>query len=75
MAHAIVQGEALISPGPDAIASLELSNAVLLSGHRNKPVDIPVNRAEYDAFIAEMQARSKDKDVEDKRITDPNHVH
>jgi predicted dehydrogenase len=73
-ALSILHGEALISPGPEAIASLELANAILLSGHKNKPVDLPVDRAEYDAFIAEKQASSKDKQVEDKRITDPNHV-
>lgn len=75
VARAVLEGENLISPGPDAIASLELANAVLLSGHRNKPVDLPVNRPEYEAFLAEMRAGSVDKDVEDKRITDPNHVH
>jgi predicted dehydrogenase len=73
-ALSILHGEALISPGPEAIASLELANAILLSGHKNKPVDLPVDRAEYDAFIAEKQASSRDKQVEDKRITDPNHV-
>jgi predicted dehydrogenase len=73
-ARAILHGEALISPGLEAIASLELANAILLSGHRNKPVDLPVDRAEYDVFIAEKQASSRDKQVEDRRITDPNHV-
>jgi predicted dehydrogenase len=74
VARAILHGEPLISPGPDAIYSLELADAMLLSGHTGQPVDLPVDRAAYDAFIAEKQATSQDKDVEDKRITDPNHV-
>ena len=74
VAHAILSGEALISPGPQALASLELANAILLSGHRGRPVDIPLQRAEYDAFIAEKQAQSRDKRIQDKRITDPNYV-
>jgi predicted dehydrogenase len=73
-ARAILEGEGLISPGPEAVASLELANAILLSGHKSKPVDLPVDRAEYDAFIAEKQGSSQDKQVEDKRITDPNHL-
>jgi predicted dehydrogenase len=74
VARAILSGEELISPGSKALAGLELANAMLLSGHKSKPVDIPLDRAEYDAFIAEKQAQSRDKDVEDQRITDPNHL-
>jgi predicted dehydrogenase len=74
VARAILHGEPLIAPGHEAIPGLELANAMLLSGHKGEPVDIPLDRAEYDAFIAKMQASSKAKTVEDKRITDPNHV-
>ena len=75
VARAILRGETLISPGREALASLEVANAMLLSGHRGVPVSIPVDRAAYDAFLADKQASSQDKTVEDKRITDPNHVH
>ena len=74
VAQAILHGEALIAPGNDALAGLELANAMLLSGHKGKPMDIPLDRSEYDSFIAEMQATSKEKTVQDQRITDPNHV-
>ncbi len=74
VALAILEDEPLISPGPEAIYSLELANAILLSGHKDKPVGLPVDRAEYDAFIEEKKASSRDKDVEDQRITDPNHL-
>jgi predicted dehydrogenase len=74
VARAILRGETLIAPGQEAIPGLELANAMLLSGHKGQPVDLPLKRAEYDAFIAEMQATSQDKTVEDQRITDPNYV-
>ena len=74
VARAILYGEDLIAPGPEALRSLELADAMLLSGHKDKPVDIPLDRREYDAFIAEMQATSQEKHVQDQRITDPNHV-
>jgi predicted dehydrogenase len=72
VARTILHGEPLISPGPEGLASLEVANAILLSGHKSMPVSIPVDRAAYDAFIAEKQASSRDKVVKDKRITDPN---
>ncbi len=74
VARAILYGEPLISPGSEAIRSLELANAILLSGHRQKPVSLPVDRAEYDAFIEEKKATSQEKRVQDQRITDPRHV-
>ncbi len=74
VARAIIHGERLISPGPDAIYSLELANAILLSGHTGEPVTLPVDRAAYDAFIEGKQATSQEKQVEDQRITDPDHV-
>jgi predicted dehydrogenase len=74
VARAILHGEALISPGPDAIYSLELANAILLSGHSGKPVTLPVDRPAYDAFIEAKQATSQEKQVKDQRVTDPNHL-
>jgi predicted dehydrogenase len=74
VARAILHGEPLLSPGPEAIRSLELANAILLSGHEHRPVDLPVDRTAYDAFIDTMKATSHDKHVVDQRITDPNHV-
>ena len=74
VARAILHGEPLLSPGPEAIRSLELADAILLSGHEHRPVDLPVDRAAYDAFIESMKTSSRDKHVLDQRITDPNHV-
>lgn len=74
VARAILYGETLISPGAEAISSLELADAMLLSGHRGRPVDMPLDRAGYDAFLAGMQATSQVKSVADRRITDPQHA-
>jgi len=55
-ARAIRLGEPLIATGEDGLNSLELANALLLSGYRQKTVSLPVNREEYDAFLAEKRA-------------------
>ena len=55
-ARAIRLGEPLIATGEDGRNSLELANALLLSGYRQKAVELPVDRAEYDAFLAEKRA-------------------
>ena len=47
---------------------------MLLSGHKDKPVVIPLDRDEVDALVAELQATSLEKSVQDQRITGPNHV-
>jgi len=59
--RAIRTGEPLISPGPEAIHSLELANAMVLSSELGRPVDLPIDRAAYDDLadrkIAEYSAR------------------
>ncbi|MBI2939392.1 MAG: Gfo/Idh/MocA family oxidoreductase [Chloroflexi bacterium] len=57
-ARAIRLGEAPIATGEDGLRALEPANALLLSGFRRQPVALPVDRAEYDAFLAEMCARA-----------------
>ena len=73
VARAILQGESLISPGPEAINQLELADAILLSGFTGKPVDIPVDRAAFDKWLAGMKRRYPGKKSAGpaKRITDP----
>ncbi len=44
----------LICSGQDALAELELGNAMLMSGLTNKPVPIPTNRAAYDRMLKEL---------------------
>ncbi len=70
---AITEGEPLVSPGVEGLKSVEFINACLLSGFKNKIVETPVDRDEYDRFINEMIARSKEKESVKVQIkTDPN---
>lgn len=70
---AITDGETLVAPGIEGLNSVEFINACLLSGFKNKIVETPVNRKEYDSFIEEMIKKSKDKETVKVTIeTDPN---
>lgn len=57
-ARAILFDEPLVTPGVEGIWTVEFINALILSGKRGKPVDIPVDREEYEAFIEEMKRTS-----------------
>jgi len=50
-AQAIRHGAPLIADGTDGARSLELANALLLSGYERRPVSLPLERADYDAFL------------------------
>ena len=68
----ILGREKLIAPGAEGIWSVEFINALILSGKKNKPVDIPVNRKEYDKLLAGLKKKSKAKKVKKvERVTDP----
>ncbi|MCD6521027.1 MAG: Gfo/Idh/MocA family oxidoreductase [Anaerolineae bacterium] len=75
MARHILYGEELLTPGVEGLNSVELINAIILSGATGEPVEIPVDRARYDAFIEEKKktSRPKKKGGPDKRITDTVH--
>jgi predicted dehydrogenase len=47
-----------IATGQDGLEQLELANALLLSGYRRQPVDLPLDRPAYDAFLAEKRAET-----------------
>jgi hypothetical protein len=73
-ARAILYGEALLSPGEAGLKSLELANAIILSSHRRKPVDIPISRRAFDSLMRKLCASSSYKPSEatqTKRETDP----
>lgn len=73
--RAILFGEKLISPGEESIWTVEFINAAILSGKKNKPVDIPVDREEYEELLENLRRSSKAKKVEkEKRIIDPQHL-
>ena len=70
-ARHILYGEALIAPGVEGIKTVEMIDAIILSGASGEPVDVPVDRARYDAFLAGKVATSQVKrSGPDQRITD-----
>ncbi len=74
MARHILYGEPLLTPGVEGLNSLELINAIILSGHTGEPVDIPVDRRRYEILIEELKRTSRRKAAgPDKRITDTVH--
>jgi len=65
--NAILKGEVLIAPGVEGIYGLELGNAILLSGLKGKPVDLPLDPDEMEALITQLCKKStyvKSKTVE-----------
>ena len=73
--RAILYGEELIAPGEEGLWTVEFINAPILSGKKDKPVDIPVNREEYEELLESLRRSSQEKKVkETKRITDPQHL-
>ena len=55
-AKAIIEDRDPAITGEDGLRSQEIVAAVTLSGCRNKRVDIPVDRAEYDGLLSELVA-------------------
>lgn len=71
----VLQGkeERLIAPGEEALWSLELANAIILSAKRGKTVTLPLDAGEYDTLLAELRTASRAKPaVQEVRRTDPN---
>ena len=74
-ANAILNGEKLIVTGEEGLKTVEFINAIILSGEKGKPVEMPVNRQEYDELMEELKKGSKPKEhVKVQRATDPKHV-
>jgi len=70
--RSIIFGEELISPGEEGIWTVEFINALILSGKKNKPVDIPVNREEYEELLESLKKTSQEKKVKKiERVSDP----
>jgi predicted dehydrogenase len=55
-ARAVRLGEPLVATGEDGVNSLELGNAIMLSGDLNQAVDLPLNRNAYDRFLERKRA-------------------
>lgn len=73
--RSILFGEKLIAPGKEGIWTVEFFNALILSGKKNKSVDIPVNRGEYEDLLQSLKKISGEKKVKKiKRVTDPRYL-
>lgn len=73
--RSILFGEKLIAPGEEGIWTVEFFNALILSGKKNKLVDIPVDRGEYKNLLQSLKKTSREKKVKKiKRVTDPHHL-
>jgi predicted dehydrogenase len=54
--QALLEGRPPAVTGQEGRNSLELANAIVLSSRRGKVVELPLDRAEYDELLAELQA-------------------
>jgi len=52
-ANAILKGEPLIAPAEEGIHSVELANAMLMSGFRDSSLEMPIDAAAYAALLKE----------------------
>lgn len=58
-AGAILHGKELIAPGEEGIHSVELANAMILSGLTGAEVEIPLDAARYERKLQELISNSK----------------
>ncbi|MCE9591995.1 MAG: Gfo/Idh/MocA family oxidoreductase [Planctomycetes bacterium] len=56
---AILDGTPLVTPGVEGLHSVEISNAMILSGLTGKTVDLPTNHAEFDDLLRGLIRKSK----------------
>jgi predicted dehydrogenase len=52
----ILRGDELVAPGTDGLASVELSNAMLMAGVTRQPVELPMDAEVYERFLQRMIA-------------------
>ncbi|HEY9854065.1 MAG TPA: Gfo/Idh/MocA family oxidoreductase [Leptolyngbyaceae cyanobacterium] len=55
---AILNGGEPIVNGENTLPTIELINAIILSALRNKTVDFPIDREEYDSLFEELSSRA-----------------
>jgi predicted dehydrogenase len=60
-ADAIVDQKPLIAPGVEGIHSVELVNAMLMSGLQGQPVDLPIDREGYEQLLQGLIEKSRAK--------------
>jgi predicted dehydrogenase len=55
--NAILRDEPMIADGPEATKSLELGNAMAMSGLLREPVELPLDGEKYDQFLKDMAGK------------------
>ncbi|NLV91351.1 MAG: Gfo/Idh/MocA family oxidoreductase [Firmicutes bacterium] len=58
--NTILGKEELLTPAIEGIKSVQLANGMLLSGLRNKTVELPVAEDEFDALLEELRADERE---------------
>ncbi len=56
---AILEGRRPRCDGREALMSLELANAIILSSHRERTVSLPLDREAYADLLAELRSTSR----------------
>ena len=59
--NAILDGEPLVTPAVEGLGSVELANAMIMSGLTDKTINLPMDRQAYDTLLKELSAKSKYK--------------
>lgn len=59
--EAIWTGKMPRADGREGRLSLELANAMILSGHSGRPVDLPLDRGAYSALLADLRSAGERK--------------
>jgi predicted dehydrogenase len=54
---AISSGEPLIAPGEEGLYSLELTNAILMSGMEDQTVSLPISAKRYERLLSSLQSQ------------------
>jgi predicted dehydrogenase len=57
--QAIQNGNQPLCDARSALESLEVANAIVLSSYRERPVELPLDRAAYSALLAELRERER----------------
>jgi hypothetical protein len=52
--EAILDGTPLVAPGESGVGSVELANVMLYSGLLNRPIELPMNGADWEAKLNEL---------------------
>jgi len=55
--NAILHDESLLAPGTDGCHGLEIGNAMLMSGLKRQPVDLPLDGEAFEHFLAGLAAK------------------